>query len=81
MTLARRGGPRCSKNSVVEARKEHGQDSREGNRLDLVGKWKEELKQLWEVETGDTMMVVTTGRLILECDGEVEKLIKLLRTL
>ena len=48
MTQARRGGPRCSKeNSVVEAGKEHGQGSREGNRLDLVGKWEEELKQLW----------------------------------
>ena len=33
------------------------------------------------VETSDTMMVVTTGGLILECDGEVEKLIELLRTL
>lgn len=66
---------------MVEAGKEHGQGSREGNRLDLVGKWEEELKQLWEVETSDTMMVVTTGGLILESDGEVEKLIKLLRTL
>lgn len=66
---------------MVEAGKEHGQGSREGNRLDLVGKWEEELKQLWEVETSDTMMMIRTGGLTLECDGEVEKLIKLLRTL
>ena len=66
---------------MVEAGKEHRQGSREGNRLDLVGKWEEELKQLWEVETSDTKMMVATGGLILECDGEVEKLIELLRTL
>lgn len=66
---------------MVEAGKEHGQGSREGNRLDSVGKWEKELRQPWEVETSDTMMVVTTGGLILECDGEVEKLIELLRTL
>ena len=47
----------------------------------MVGKWEEELKQLWEVETSDTMMMIRTGGLTLECDGEVEKLIKLLRTL
>lgn len=66
---------------MVEAGKEQGQGSTEGNRVYLVGKWEKELRQLWDVETSDTMMVITTGGLILECDGEVEKLIELLRTL
>ena len=65
----------------MEAGKEHGQGSREGNRVYLVGKWEKELRQPWDIETSDTMMVVTTEGLILECDGEVEKLIELLRTL
>lgn len=65
----------------MEAGKEHGQGSREGNRVYLVGKWEKELRQQWDIETSDTMMVVTTEGLILECDGEVEKLIELLRTL
>jgi len=66
---------------VAEAGKEQGQGSTEGNRVYLVGKWEKELRQPWDVETSDTMMVVTTGGLILECDGEVEKPIELLRTL